>query len=335
MSKKDIIIKIWPELVNYIPATIPYSSIKSKANAGKNILLDFNNCTEINSSGINILLIQILKLMSDKSYQRGWLANPDISNPMIQKIIKLGLFNKLNTYSQISDLFWDHSLNAITNEPVVDNINPSEIIYSFPIFSQEINKTFRDNRRSYLPIFRSWIYQNFFRFSETYDINVINLINVLTEIVKNTADHTESDVFLGIDVIENINKDYLKIYFSIGDLGEGINIHIKNSFAEENPISNRPDHWDLTNTYMWAFTSGNTTKKNSKINKGIGMSSIIKSSQSVPLELSIFDANSRGIISNLKANDYTHASIRAQFYSIGKPVGFYYFGKIYAKKIKR
>jgi hypothetical protein len=333
MSKKDIKIKIWPELVNYIPATIPYTSIKSKANAGKHILLDFNNCTEINSTGVNILLIQILKLMSEKSYNRGWLANPDVSNPTIQKLIKLGLFNKLNTYSKISDLFWEDSLNEISSEPVIDNMNPSERIYSFPIFSQEINKEYRDNRRKYLPIFRNWIYQNLFKFSHHYEINVINLINVLTEIVKNTADHTNSDVFFGIDIIENINKDYLKIFFSIGDLGEGINVHIKNSFAEENPISNRPGHWDLTQTYMWACTSGNTTKKNSKINKGIGMSSIIKSSQGVPLELSIFDANSRGIISKLKANNYTHASVRAQFYSIGKPVGFYYYGKIYAKKI--
>jgi len=333
MAKKNIIIKIWPELINYIPATIPYSSIKSKSNIGKNILLDFNNCNEVNSSGLNILLIQILKLMQQKSYNRLWLSNPDTNSLITQKIVKLGFFNKLNTYSKVSDLFWDACLNQISNKPIIEFDNPSEKIISFPIFSQEINKNYLTNRRRYLSVFRNWFYENFFPYSEKYDVNIINLINVLTEIVKNTADHTDSDVFLGIDVIENINNEYIKIYFSIGDLGEGINVHIKNFFALENPISNRPKHWDLTQTYMWALTSGNTTKKDSKENKGIGMSSIITSSKGVPLELSIFDANSRAIISNLVANSYTHKTTRAQFHSIDKPVGFYYFGKINTKKL--
>jgi hypothetical protein len=331
MAKKNIIIKIWPELIYYIPATIPYSSINSKSNIGKNILLDFNNCKEVNSSGLNILLIQILKLMQNKSYNRPWLANPDITSSVIQKIVKLGFFNKLNTYSNISDIFWDQSLNQISNEPVIEYLNPSERIKSFPLLSQEINKNYPNNRRKYLSFIRAWIYKNFFNYSEKYDLNIINLINVLTEIVKNTADHTNSDAFMGIDVIENVNNEYIKIYFSIGDLGEGINNHIKYAFSLENPISKRPRHWDLTNTYMWAFTSGNTTKIDSKENKGIGMSSIITSSKGVPLELSIFDANSRGIISNLIANSYTHKTTRAQFYSIDKPVGFYYFGEIHAK----
>lgn len=340
MVKKNILIKIWPELISYIPATIPYSSINSKSNFGKNIVLDFDSCTEVNSTGLNILLIQILKLMDQKSNQRPWFTNPDKSSLIIKKIANLGLFNKLNTYSKISDLFWDQSLNISSNEPVIEYLNPCEEITSFPIFSQEINKTYLNSRREYLTVFRAWIYNNLFHYSELYGVNIVNLINVLTEIAKNTADHTNSDVFFGMDVIENINNEYIKISFSIGDLGVGINKNIKNWIFENNlyipklPNSERKGHWDLTETYMWALTSGNTTKQNSKENKGIGMSSIITSSKAVPLELSIFDANSRGIISNLKTNSYSHKTTRAQFFSIDKPVGFYYYGKIYAKKLK-
>lgn len=333
MHKKNIIIKVWPELTNYIPATIPYSSINNKANIGKNILLDFSNCSEVNSTGLNILLIQILKLMGQKSYQRPWIANPDLNSPTIQRIIKLGFFNKLNTYSEISDLFWDPSLNSISQSPIIEYLNPSERIISFPLGSQNINKNFPNNRRKYLTVLRGWIYETLFPFSEKYDFNIINLINVITEIAKNTADHTNSDVFFGIDLIESTNEENIKIYFSIGDIGIGINNNIRASFGLKFPNSKRPIHWDLTFTYMWALTTGNTTKKDSKENKGIGLSSIMASSKGVPLELSVFDANSRGIISNLSSNSLTHKKTRQQFYSINKPVGFYYFGKIHANKI--
>lgn len=339
MSKKDIIIKVWPELTNYIPATIPYSSIKSKYNAGRHIILDFTNCNEVNSTGLNILLIQILKLMSDISYQREWHAKLNGNNPIINKIAKLGLFNKLNKYSQNSELFWNNEYNEISTEPFIEKINPCEIMYSYPIMSQELTRNVGVNNREYLSVFRSWFYKNFFELSKKYEINIINLINVLTEIVKNTSDHTGSDSFLGIDVIENINKEYIKIHFSIGDLGPGINVNIKNWIFENNlyihklPNSSRKSHWDFTETYMWALTSGNSTKKESKINKGIGMSSIIESSSKVPMELSVFDAFSRGIISNLIIDRYSHSKTRKEFYSIGKPTGFYYYGKIYAKKI--
>jgi hypothetical protein len=338
MAKKNIIIKIWPEIVSYIPATIPYRSINNKTNIGKNILMDFNNCREVNATGLNILLIQILKLMSQKSNHRPWMANPKISTNTIQKIIKLGFFNKLNTYSNISDLFWDDSMNIISKTPIIEYINSSEKIISYPLQSQQIDKLFPDDRRKYLTVLRTWLYDNFFDYSKVYNINIINLISIVTEIVKNTADHTNSDVFFGIDLIENVNNEYLKIFFSIGDLGIGINKNIKNYIFNNNlyvskNLKESRRHWDLTSTYKWALTCGNSTKLNSKDNKGIGMSSIMTCSKKVPLELSIFDADSRGIISNLTPDSLTHAKVREHFYSIDKPVGFFYYGEIEAERL--
>ena len=61
---KDIIIKIWPQIINYIPALIPIQNIEKRDNS---IFLDFTNCTEVNSSGLNIFLIQLLKTLNGKN----------------------------------------------------------------------------------------------------------------------------------------------------------------------------------------------------------------------------------------------------------------------------
>jgi hypothetical protein len=337
--KKNILLKIWPEIVDYIPATIPFSNLGVTSDKGRNLLLDFDNCRKVNSSGANILLIQLLKLMRMKEYERPWEFFPIQETSAIITLSKLGLFAKLNQYRPAMDLFWDSKYNSANDNGIVEDLNSGEIQQSYPIFSIKIdNEKSAARREVLLGQLRSWFYENFFSLSQEFTFNFANLVNIVTEIGKNTADHTDSDLFLGIDVIKDKAGNYAKIHFSIGDLGIGINNNIKANYQESRynkriqSTKDRRAHWDLTYAYLWALTTGNTTKVSSKANKGLGMASIIESSKKIPMELSIFDAQSRGLLSSLDSNQLSHKRVRKNFHTIGKAVGFYYYGEIFATK---
>jgi len=338
--RKNIQLKIWPEIVDYMPATIPFAGLSSKANKGRHLVLDFDNCKKVNSTGLNILLIQLLKLMNLKEYRRPWEFNPTTDDLAIEKLHKLGLFAKLNQYSPVSDLFWKDQYNKVNENEIVEDLNSGEIIQSYPLFSIEIaNEDHLARRKQLLGVLREWLYGNFFELAKEFDFNISNLINIITEIGKNTADHTESDLFLGIDVIRDKVGNHIKIHFSVGDLGVGINNNIKDNYQKDRSnnfqvLKDRRAHWDLTFAYLWALTTGNTTKVKSKANKGMGMASIMECARNVPMELSVFDAQSRGLLSNLNPNSLSHKKVRKNFHTIGKMVGFFYYGEILAHKRK-
>jgi len=85
-------------------------------------------------------------------------------------------------------------------------------------------------------------------------------------------------------------------------------------------------HLALTDSYHYALQVGTTTKPNSKMNKGIGMSTIFNLSKQIEFNLSVYDAESRGFLSYAVTN--SHVELRKIFYNIGFKVGFYYYGEI-------
>jgi len=106
-------------------------------------------------------------------------------------------------------------------------------------------------------------------------------------------------------------------------------MNVKNHLPEEQ--LKRYEFWDLTQTYRFALSRGNTTKPDSINNKGMGMSLILDGAKEIGLELSVFDAESRGLLTEIES--LTHSELRKNFYNIGRNIGFYYHGKLKAKKI--
>ncbi len=339
MSKRNILVKAWPEVVGYIPALVPYSSLNTKKNIGRNFMLDLDNCLRVDSSGLNIFLIQLLQLSNRLGDSREWEFVPKQITDTINIIKSLGFFNKLNSYSDgEKKLFSIQNFDTIQDHPVIQEINSGEILKSYPIFSIKIPDQEQSNRRAIiLKTVREWCHNKLFDYERKYMFNLMNLIDVVTEIAKNTADHTESDLFLGLDIEEDKDEEYVRIRFSAGDVGEGLNAKIRKAVEssewKENVIEKqRLKYWDLTQTYRWGCQSGNTTKFSSVHNKGIGMASIMDCSRKTPMELSVFDATSRGLLSNLDPFNLSHAKVRKEFSSIGKAVGFYYYGLVSAKR---
>jgi hypothetical protein len=320
---KPLYIKIWPEIENDIPVLLPWQGIEKKKNT---VFIDFTNCKEVRSSSLLLILIKLLKMIKNDIYLRNWETHNEIINEEFKKIVKLDFFKIFDKYKRLNSIFDNNEFVNTKGDAVVKVDSMGNNIISFPIHCIEINKN--NNRREILKDFRTWISNLLEPYYNKYDFNLTQLVLVLGEIVKNSADHTNDNAFMGIDISTNISNELIEISFAIGDLGVGINMNIKNNLPH-NKLE-RLDYWDLTQTYKWALEEGSSSS-NSEHNKGLGMSLILNGSRGMKLYLSVYDAQSRGILSNIK--ELTHGEIRKNFYNLGNPVGFFYFGKLKAVRI--
>jgi hypothetical protein len=321
---KEIHLKIWPEINGYLPALIPFQSIGTREN---DLFIDFSNCKRANSSGLNILLMRILRLLKSDNKERSW--NFDFqSNKSITSVFeKLNFFQILNFYNKQKKLFWKFETNELFSMPM--KIQDSNNI-SYPIYIIDFKKSLND-RRDAISTFRSWLYGILEGYVEEFDFNFTQLITILTEMAKNSADHTQDNAFFGFDVEIGEDRNKICLLFSFFDLGVGIKQNIQNHIAS--PIAEkRKRHWSLAESYYFALQPGKTTKPGSIQNKGIGMSIIVDGAQGAMINLSVFDAMSRGLLSDVFK--ISHSEIRNIFFNTGRDVGFCYYGELWANRAK-
>jgi hypothetical protein len=318
---KTATLKIWPEIRKYIPALV--TPISSEHQDSDSYFLEFQNTTRISSSGLTILLIQIVKTIKAQNDSITWETNRAAEEPFISKIAALNFFNVLNRYSQNYSFYKDEILTTINMNPI--NVEPK--LLSFPIYEIDFQKY--SKRRDALNDLKSWLYEALKDYYQEYDFLLPQLVSTVSEIAKNSSDHTKDNAFIGLDLYQSPSKDHIRIMFAIGDLGVGINQNIRDHLSEEK--RKRLKYWDLTQTYREALQSGFTTLTSSKENKGLGMSLILDGAKGINLDLSVFDAKSRGFLD--KIDSIIHEDIRKNFISIGKETGFFYYGEIKALKI--
>ena len=301
---------------------VPWQNVENKPN---NVFIDFSDCQFIYSSYLVLLLIRIIKILSNNTHKREWHSHHKLINETYGNIIYLNFFHILDIYGTNSNLFWNKEFSNEYKNKIIHTSSCNNIIHSFPLYFIEINNCI--NRRDILSNARKHIINMLTPYYDEFKFNLSQLTLIINEILKNTADHTKSNAFFGLDV-EFIDNEII-IRFGIGDLGIGINMSIKNHLPED--MINRYAFWDLTQTYRYALSKGGTTKIDSIDNKGMGMSIIINAAKELGMDLSIFDADSRGLLTNIKS--LTHSDIRKNFYNTGKQVGFYYYGTLKAKRI--
>ncbi|MDD4032127.1 MAG: hypothetical protein PHS48_02650 [Bacteroidales bacterium] len=320
---KNLQIKIWPEIEGLSPIIAPWEGINNRSN---DLFLDFSNCHSVYSSTLVLILIRILKLLSSENNNKKWETHNERISDTFKNIIDLNFFYILDLYAPNTNIFWDKEFSQERKKVLIQQNQNGNKVHSFPILLLGINKY--SNRRDILVIFRQKFNQILSPYYNKYNFNLNQLMLILSEILKNSADHTNSNAFLGLD-IEFIKNDAIIIKIGIGDLGIGINMNVKNHLPKEQ--NNRYDFWDLTQTYRFALSKGSTTKMESIYNKGMGMSIILNGARGLGMNLFVFDADSRGLLTNI--NNLTHSEIRKNFYNIGHHTGFYYYVTLKAKKI--
>ena len=328
---KSTHIKVWPELINYQPAIIPFD--KTNDSKENSIELDFTNCLSVDSSGLTLLTIDLLKLFK-KGNKRKW-SIAFVNDTVKTYLTKLGFIAIVDKYSGDYDLsfnsHFDETLFAINNKPVYI-VEGTDEIYSFPIY--EIDFSSYNDRRDAIEKFRKTVSDRLRPFFEEFNLKTHFILAIAQELAKNSADHTTENAFFGLDIRTGFNRSDLKVQLTYGDLGDGIHKSIKEFITKhDRDYELRVPKMGLSDSYQYALKTGFTTKTNTR-NKGMGMTLILETTKALNMSFSVFDANSRALLSRLKSiEEISHAEIRKIVYDTGRKVGFYYYGELTSKKL--
>ena len=328
-------IKIWPYLDDISQAIIPYSS--KYLNNKWVVNLNFSEVRRAKSSILAITLSKIVSELANKNYSFK-LTTPE--NKYIESILQdSGFFSILDDYLKfpnnvIVNLFETIENPYIKRNPqIFSSLDEKTNIRTtfFPIFHLKYNP---NNERGAVEEFSNWLDDNVLCVLDKYNVQSDILYSVLTEIAKNSQDHTENDAFFGIDIIENLNTNSGEFLFSCSDMGNGISKTVR-KFLKENPQENlRPDAWkhfSFTDCYKWAFTTGRSSSKNTRKNKGIGMTMIIDGTYNTNMDLSVWDAESMMLVPkslHFFPESLSHTELRKKVFNTRNEVGFYYYGRL-------
>jgi hypothetical protein len=311
---RHIQLKVWPEIKSTFPAILPFERIDP--NKKNPVDIDFTNLKVANSSSLVLLMVELVKVIREAS-NRKWVVNEPQLESLSKRLAALGAYEILRQFNKSLTLQWYENYPARSNEPIKCE-QAEGTLHSFPLTHFKFENA--KDKRALVEDFREYLFVSLQFLQTDYKFKIHKLIQILAEMAKNAADHTDSDAFFGMDITRM--NDNFQIAFAFGDLGDGINNHVRSVISP-----GRAGHLALSEAYRFALTPGNSTSKNSKVNRGIGMTIILDMAKDIGVELSVFDAKSRGVLSNVKA--VTHAELRKNFYYLGnsRDVGFYYYGE--------
>lgn len=168
----------------------------------------------------------------------------------------------------------------------------------------------------------------FFKEHGGWSINQSQLILMLTEMIKNTLDHTEHSALLGI-TLELRNGLPWSLKFSYCEQGLGLSRTLRKKISEMPHLQSRGAKASFADLIHWALKAGNSTKKGNGINYGIGLTIITQSARLLGMTLCMIDAQSLFSLDQLPA-DPAHGSLRRAFSKVTGQGCFTYTGsKIY------
>ena len=311
-------IRVWPELVEYLPALAVLTDPRRSGALAAEVELDFAAVRDVSSSGLAVFLLQLCRLLGT---QRSVLVRHDASPPVRARLDELGwssfLLSLRGRESRQSELFQEPRLLEM---PIL----LASGVHSLPVYHLRFSET--SVRREAVRAFLNFLQREISLIAEFASVETNGMIMLLNEIAKNTADHANADALFGMDVFTQLDGSH-RVSFVFGDLGVGIKSHIEQNTTEEE--SKRLRHMSLYEAYRLALKPGYTSSGGAGVNKGHGMSIIIDCASTLGLHLSVFDAWSRGILSALPdLHSHSHAAIRRVFRTIGHDVGFFYFGEL-------
>jgi hypothetical protein len=329
---KSTILKAWPEIEGYAPLlTSPSEASKPTPS----LKIDFVRCYTVDSCGLTAFLLKIMQYINKLGKDETHWTFDGLDNESLQRnIINLRFFEPI--MGNIKEkLFSNDRLISLNDNPINSEIFGGSR-YSFPIVYIKFDNN--DRRTTGINLIKSVLFERLNEYLQKYPINIMQWITILIELVKNTADHANADALFGMDLYETSSS--VKINFFYGDLGIGIMEHIKIFLKENN--DKRWAHLNLQGAYHIACKKGFSSKPDSGKNLGRGMSTIIEFSKTLNMRLSVFDASSRGLLSEFDLDSLTnfdsifdsnsHKLLRRKFFIFSRINPFCYYGTVEAGK---
>lgn len=322
---KNINLKAWPELTAFYPSMI---QIERSPSSDHPLFLDFSGCKEVSSTGLTVWLLRILKYIKLGKIRRNYSTNLFNENDLLFKIRQLSFFHHLNQYADVNDMFVQEVANSGPFKLIEHYSFNNRKTTSLPIYCFNLKNHKKEERRNAKLPFRKMLMEQLKHYEDASTLNICQFIIIVTEIFKNCADHTEDEAFFGLDIVHLQEDDSVAIHFVLGDLGAGIKKNIQEYMLSPKDRKKLVPHMSLSDAYHFALNRGCTTKPNNKRNKGLGMTLIREGSQGINMDISMFDAFSRCLLSSISR--ITHQELRRFFYPFTKDQTqpFYYYGVI-------
>jgi hypothetical protein len=314
---KATILQAWPELEEFIPLLTSPSETSSLTSIFN---IDFSECEKVDSCGLTAFMLKIKQYMK-KVKGSTWRTGE--KNGVLETTIKLKFFLPIASNYHDS-LFHVNEYIPLNGKTISSNMFGASKI-SFPIFYIDFSNSI--NRREKIKEFKTVLFSRLLQYQKV--IKIFPLITIFFELAKNSADHTDDNAIFGLDLLET--EHMIKINFLYGDFGVGIKQNIQNHLKCKNDP--RGPHLSLSEAYHIACQKGFTSKPESGINFGLGLSIVIEIAKSYNINLSVFDASSRCLLSRIDiASCNSHTYLRRKMFNFSRNNPFCYYGTMEAKK---
>lgn len=314
-------VKAWPDLTGYIPALPVLADARRQAKTEKPLVeVDFGNVRSVSAVGLTVFIFQLLRFLGQYRFA---IIRKECSEKIKDQISQLGGFEILAAlFGSLQPELLSEEESDLPNEscPLGNK--------SLPIYHLKFGEG--EQRSKAVTTFLHKISDDFIEIFKDVCFEANGLLMLLNEIAKNSADHTKEDALFALDVFHVDNKTS-RISFAFGDFGVGIKRHIEEHLPPEE-IKRKP-HFSLYEAYRLALKQGYTSNSAPNRNKGQGMTIIMDVASSLGMHLSVFDAWSRGVLSQFpNAGRQSHDSVRRIFHNVGHDVGFFYYGEIFVNR---
>jgi hypothetical protein len=279
-----------------------------------NLILDMSHVQHLDSVGLNIFMSNLLHVIGDKTFDAFKLLAPIKAEPK-NALRTLGLLEILENYrlrSHQGDLWNDNSPRETVDQKPADQCLIE--IVNGPLKSRD--DQLANIRR---------LVKAFFGANGGWSINQGQLLLMITEIVKNTLDHTKHNAFLGLS-IEYSDGNPSRLKMSYCELGFGLSRTLREKRQVDDPTT-RGIKGSFADLIHWALKAGNSTKIGNGINHGIGLTMITQSAKALQMTLCMIDAKSMVSLDQLPSEP-THASLRSNISSVARQGCFTYIGSI-------
>jgi hypothetical protein len=310
-------VRAWPELVDFLPSLTVLKEPGNDSGSVRPIHIDFGSVRAVTSTGLTVFLLRLLRLLKDRPNP---VIRDDCPEVIRSELEQLRAFHILNSKGRT----FQRELRLAS---VGAGTPPTTSRFSLPVFSLSFDGS---KRRKTVNAFSTWLLDQLLPLEDVYKFRSNGFVMLLNEIAKNSEDHAKADALFGFDIIP-ITNEVSKLTFAFGDVGVGIKQHIQAHLPPEE--ESRRKHMSLYEAYRLALKPGYTSNRGSGLNRGHGMSIIVDNASSMKLHLSVFDAQSRGLLTDLaEVEKNSHSAIRRIFHKVGHDVGFFYFGETYMSR---
>lgn len=320
-------LKPWPELTGVMPL-LSAMDTSTKRRGGK-VHLDLTNVYRVDALGLSILIARVAQTLAS--------LNGELILSMPKEMAAHSLINSLGLLEHLGHLgLMPNTERSLFDEPVSDSVWPGEM--------QHQNRNDEDGlvermisivpasdgkRDEVIARIKSEVKQ-FLRRDQKRQFAHEQIMVVLLELVKNTIDHSGSPAMLGLRLCYDSN-DRAHFSFIYCDTGPGICNSVRRHM--EGLAASRADglqpseqifrlgrlsqKGSFSDLIHWALQPGNSTKIGNGVNFGLGLMLIIEASKRCGFRLSVKDADSMVMLTelsslNAKENSapYSHAQIR-------------------------